>query len=230
VRLVSYNILNGGEGRADPLAEILVAQRADIVVLLEATNADVLDRIADRLKMDYFHARGPEHAAAILSGWPITETIDHGALHPEISKSFFEATVITPSGTETWNIAGVHLHARAGEENDRVRRREAQVVLDVFSSRRRRDKCPHLIAGDFNAHTPAVVQQMQADGYVDTLEVADPDVAKQTGTYTTQSPKQRFDFIFAFGIDAARIRNAWIEQDRLAKYASDHFPVGVEIE
>jgi endonuclease/exonuclease/phosphatase family metal-dependent hydrolase len=26
-----------------------------------------------------------------------------------------------------------------------------------------------------------------------------------------------------------RIKSAWIEQDRLAKYASDHFPVGVEI-
>jgi endonuclease/exonuclease/phosphatase family metal-dependent hydrolase len=35
------------------------------------------------------------------------------------------------------------------------------------------------------------------------------------------------DYIFTFGIDSPR--DAWIEQDRLARYASDHFPVGVEI-
>jgi endonuclease/exonuclease/phosphatase family metal-dependent hydrolase len=29
---------------------------------------------------------------------------------------------------------------------------------------------------------------------------------------------------------AASIKSAWIEYDRLAKYASDHFPIGVEIE
>jgi endonuclease/exonuclease/phosphatase family metal-dependent hydrolase len=229
VRLVSYNILNGGEGRADPLAEVILARRPDIVLLLEATHPDVLDRIAGRLKMDCFHARGPEHAAAILSRWPIAETIDHGALHPEISKSFFEATVVDPGNKERWTIGGVHLHARAGEENDRIRQREIEVVLDVFASRRG-DNRPHVIAGDFNAHTPAVVQRMRAAGYADTLEAADPHAAKAAGTFTTQSPAQRFDFVFAFAIDVGRIRHAWIEQDRLAKYASDHFPVGAEIE
>jgi len=38
------------------------------------------------------------------------------------------------------------------------------------------------------------------------------------------------DYIFTYGIDARRLKNAKVEQDRLAKYASDHFPVMVEIE
>ena len=46
MRLVSYNILDGGEGRADPLAEVLLAQRADVVVLLEADQISVVERIA----------------------------------------------------------------------------------------------------------------------------------------------------------------------------------------
>jgi len=34
MRVVSYNILTGGEGRADPLAEVLLAQRADVIALV----------------------------------------------------------------------------------------------------------------------------------------------------------------------------------------------------
>jgi hypothetical protein len=30
-------------------------------------------------------------------------------------------------------------------------------------------------------------------------------------------------------MERSRLKDAWIEYDRLAKYASDHFPVGVEI-
>ena len=35
------------------------------------------------------------------------------------------------------------------------------------------------------------------------------------------------DYIFAY---AAAVRSAWIEYDRLAKYASDHYPIGAEVE
>ena len=34
MRLVSYNILDGGEGRADPLAEVIEAQRPDVIGLV----------------------------------------------------------------------------------------------------------------------------------------------------------------------------------------------------
>ena len=36
MRIVSYNILDGGVGRADPIAEVLLAQRPDVVGLVEA--------------------------------------------------------------------------------------------------------------------------------------------------------------------------------------------------
>src|SRR5437763_7307822 len=69
VRIFSYNILDGGEGRADPRAEVIEAQRADAVALIEADNADVLDRISKRLKMDVIVAAGKRHAVALLSRW-----------------------------------------------------------------------------------------------------------------------------------------------------------------
>jgi endonuclease/exonuclease/phosphatase family metal-dependent hydrolase len=66
-------------------------------------------------------------------------------------------------------------------------------------------------------------------GYLDTLAIARPQDAQDVGTFTTQHPGQRVDYVFAWGIEASRVKTAWIEQDRLAKYASDHFPVGCEI-
>src|SRR3954467_1809260 len=80
MRVFSYNILDGGEGRADPLAEVIEAQRADCVALIEADNSDVLERISKRLKMDLIVAQGTRHAVALLSRLPIVYTINHGAL------------------------------------------------------------------------------------------------------------------------------------------------------
>ena len=50
-----------------------------------------------------------------------------------------------------------------------------------------------------------------------------------TGTFSTQYPGQRVDYIFTHTILHSRFKDAWIEQDRLAKYASDHFPIGLEL-
>jgi endonuclease/exonuclease/phosphatase family metal-dependent hydrolase len=74
-----------------------------------------------------------------------------------------------------------------------------------------------------------VVQVVLDAGYVDTLHAVRGSEAATTGTFSTQHPGQRVDYVFAFGIDRLSLRDAWVEQDRLAKYASDHFPVGAKI-
>jgi endonuclease/exonuclease/phosphatase family metal-dependent hydrolase len=255
MRLVSYNILDGGEGRADPLAEVILAQRPDIVALVEADNLATLERIASRLNMDFIHAPGNKSAAALLSRWPIARTINHALLQRgQLEKSLLEAHVTEPDSDRTWTIGVVHLHAKATEEDERQREREIAVVLEVFASHRA-EKRPHLLAGDFNANAPyqqidpakckpatreaweknggqlprRVVQRILDAGYVDTMRVVDPAASETLGSFSTQDPGQRVDYVFAFGIDALGIRSAWIEQDRLAKYASDHFPIGAEL-
>src|SRR5207249_11844993 len=86
MRIFSYNILDGGAGRADPLAEVIEAQRADVVALIEADFMPTLERIAGRLKMDFIHAPGKKGSVALLSRWPIRETINHGLLRPALTK------------------------------------------------------------------------------------------------------------------------------------------------
>ena len=55
-------------------------------------------------------------------------------------------------------------------------------------------------------------------------------VAETTGTFSTEFPGQRVDYLFTFGVGRDRLKSAWVEQGPAAKEASDHFPVGVEIE
>jgi endonuclease/exonuclease/phosphatase family metal-dependent hydrolase len=254
MRIVSYNILDGGEGRADPLAEVILAQRADVVALVEADNAGVVERIAKRAKMDFIHATGGSKGAALLSRFPIRHTIDHAALKKTKLKSLLEAAVVDPAGGEV-TIGVVHLTAKATEDDENKRIAEIAVVLDTFASPRAAGR-PHLLVGDFNANHPQqqidparckeatreawhanggriprrVVQTILDAGYVDTMHTVDAARANTEGSFSTQHPGQRVDYIFTFAIDRPKIQSAWIEKDRLARYASDHFPIGAEID
>jgi endonuclease/exonuclease/phosphatase family metal-dependent hydrolase len=188
MRIVTYNILDGGEGRADPIAEVILAQKPDIVALTEADNLAVLERLSMRLKMDYVQAVGQQHATAILSRWTIRESVNHAALHADFAGSSLEVLLESPGAN--WRIAVV----------DRA---------DVFGG-------AQVLAGTFDINKAA------AAGFTGAC------VNVSGGTYSTQNPAEIRDFIFTRGIDSNRIK-CWIETDRLAKYASDHFPLVAEI-
>src|SRR5439155_12902159 len=129
-------ILDGGEGRADPLAEIILAQRADIVVLIECDSAEVLDRIAARLSMDFVHSQGQKHACAILSRWTIRDSINHAALTKNMANSFLEATILNPTGGE-WSVAALHLSPHAEDADETKREKELKFVLETLADHRR---------------------------------------------------------------------------------------------
>src|SRR5688572_23379720 len=194
MRIVSYNILDGGEGRADPLAEVIEAQHPDVVGLVEATDLTVIERIARRLNMDFVHAPGRKQASALLSRFLIRDSMNHALLRDkQLSKSFLEATLVDGSG-EQWIFGVVHLHAQATEKDEQQREAEIAVVREIFAPHRAARR-PHLLIGDFNADSPVqqidpdrckpstrkawlanggylprrVIQSVLSDGYVDTL-------------------------------------------------------------
>jgi endonuclease/exonuclease/phosphatase family metal-dependent hydrolase len=203
--------------------------------------------------MDYVHAPGHSHASVLMSRWTIRESINHAPLHPRLEKSLLEAKVATPElGDVTFGV--VHLHAHGREADETQREGEIDLLLQIF--RLQRDgNLPHILCGDFNSNSPVqqidvartkertrkdweangghlprrVVQRMLDAGYVDSLHATDRDAAETMGTFSTQYPGQRVDYIFTHGIASMRLQRGWIEQDRLATYASDHCPVGVEI-
>jgi endonuclease/exonuclease/phosphatase family metal-dependent hydrolase len=254
MRVLSYNILDGGTGRADLLARVIRGQNPDLVALVEAEDQRLVEDLAGRLEMDFIHAPGNKKASTLLSRFPIRETINHAPLHPSLTKSLLEAMVVDPSGTE-WVLGVLHLHARATEEDEKIREREIEEALRIFEPHRRASR-PHLLAGDFNSNAPyqridpagckpstreafernggyiprRVVQRVLEAGYADSLRLIDPSAAENAGSFSTEFPGQRVDYVFASGIDPKRIRGAGIVYDPPAREASDHFPVWAEIE
>lgn len=252
MRIVSYNILDGGIGRADPIAEVLLAQGADVVGLVEADDPAILDRIAWRLGWDCIAAEGPEHTAALLTRGRIVDSVNHALrLGKNGPRSFLEA-VIEMDGVAI-AIGLVHTTAKATQKRERTREKEIAHVLETFADRRAAGTS-HLLIGDFNANSPIqridpdrlkpksrkvydeqgdlprrVIQQVLEAGYTDTLAAAAPELAVTAGTFSTLHPGQRVDYIFSFGLAPDQITAAWIEADRLATYASDHYPVGAKL-
>jgi len=250
MRVTSYNILDGGIGRGDPLAEVLLASKADIFVLVEADDETVLAHLAKRLGADFIAAPGHGHTAAVLSRWSIVQTVNHALLAENGPRSLVEAVVRRPDGREI-SIFGLHLSARAYEADEARRLGEIEALLKITQPLRDAGR-PHVLAGDFNSNSPVqeidiakckaktreafaangdqiprrVIQRLLDAGYVDTLAAAKPQAAKTAATFTTHEPGQRVDYVFAFGI--SEVIDAWVEQDRLATYASDHYPVGAE--
>lgn len=254
MRILSYNILDGGADRVDAVSQVIGSQRPDIVALVEADDASVVERLASKLEMDFIHAPGNSHAAALLSRFPIAETINHAPMHPDLEKSLLEAAVALPDGGDV-TVGVVHLHARAYNADEAIRQRELDVILDAFAPHRAAGR-PHLLCGDFNANAPyqridparckkktrlawhanggglprRAVQHLLDAGYIDTLHAFDPEAAATHATFTTTHPGQRVDYIFAHGIDPARIRAAQVVTAPPSTEASDHFPVAVDLE
>ncbi|MCC6423199.1 MAG: endonuclease/exonuclease/phosphatase family protein [Phycisphaerales bacterium] len=249
MRIVSYNILDGGLGRADPLAEVIEAQRPDLVGLVEADDEAVVRRIAHRLGMDWVWAAGNMHALAILSRHPIVETINHAPNQPKLSRGLLQVGVRV--GQTPVEIVLTHLHPYATEADEDRRQEELDLIFSLIDNR----PAVQVLMGDFNSNSPIqqidpslckpstrnawdanggllprrVIQSILDHGFIDSLEAFDLASAQSAGTFSTQFPGQRVDYIFLRGIERHTIQSAWIEQDRLAKYAGDHFPVGVEI-
>src|SRR5215213_1496964 len=130
MRIVSYNILDGGCGRADKLAAVIRSQRPNVVCLVEAEDESVLAAIAEKLEMDFVSATGKKGGSALLTRWTLRESINHAPLRKALTKSLLEATVVTPAGEE-WAFGVAHLHAHAREADERKREEELEVVLDV---------------------------------------------------------------------------------------------------
>jgi endonuclease/exonuclease/phosphatase family metal-dependent hydrolase len=247
MRVASYNILDGGQGRADPIAEVLVGQRADVVALVEAERAEVTGRIARRLGMQVVPGEGPRRSVAVLTRLPVLASVNH-AHRDGGPRACLEVVVETAAGEVPVFVVHLLPHRRFADEQRRLG--EVRTVL-AATERHRAAGRPHLVVGDFNSVAlgqvihedrlrpqdlaayrenenqmpTAVVGAMAEAGYVDAFAALHPGA--DGGTLDAIHAGLRVDYTFVWGTQP---RAAWIEADRLARYASDHLPVGVEID
>ena len=200
MRLISYNLMNGGEGRADPIAEVLLGRSPDVVGLHEATDDAVLRRLSARLRMDFVVAECSGGRVALFSRLPILETANVAAI--------FESSMPTLDARLDAGAAG-ELVVRIAHLTDRF---ESARMAALLSAR----PAPHAMLMSYDPPLgKRVVDRVVA-------------WASEPLPPTSDGPVRQLDEVLT--APSVRVVEAWAEQDRLAYYASDHLPGGVAIE
>ncbi len=154
-RVISYNILAGGTCRIDQLHQMLQAQHADLIGLVEAVDDRVVEELAARLGMEYrlsgrLKGRVVEQGA-LLSCYPILSTRAHrtSAL---TKQPLLEVCVEEPDG-QPLTVFVAHLTAdfSQGWAANLKRRREVAEILRIMAAHQGTN---HLLMGDFNSIVP----------------------------------------------------------------------------
>jgi endonuclease/exonuclease/phosphatase family metal-dependent hydrolase len=153
VRVLTYNILLGGERREERIARTLERSGADVIALQEVCDNGLVARLAGRLGMSAVAGRpsdGGPLGLAVLSRLPIVA--HRNRRHAGMLRSHLEVTVRRRQGNPL-RLHVVHLAARFGEraKGEARRLREVEAVLGDIA---REPAVPHLLLGDFNSLTP----------------------------------------------------------------------------
>ena len=243
MRLLTYNIRDGGEGRVGALAAVINHCAADLVLLQEAVRPSVVESLAVATGMGAWGAR-PRHSLGFLSRRPVAHYRWH---RPAASRRAFLEIVPEERGLR---IFGVHLSAVHSNWTERLRVRELRAILRGVGHK---DEF-HVIAGDHNTLAPGeeldlrklpprlravawltgrrirweTIQAMLDAGYVDgyrSLHGRDPGC-----TFPTWDPHVRLDYAFVPLAWCRQLTACAVVTDHPALgQASDHLPLLAEL-
>jgi endonuclease/exonuclease/phosphatase family metal-dependent hydrolase len=246
MRVLTYNILDGGVGREPLIAEVLDAVRPDVAVLQEVYPNGLAERLAAQLSMQAAVVEGNStRHMALLSRWPIAEARGHHP-YPPIHHVTLEATLRHPAAGRL-HVFGVHTVPLYSIGRELWRAWEVGTVL-------RRARCvdhePCLVMGDFNAVAPRdvvrfetrsaasslrfwvngagklrlAVRRMHSAGFTDCYRSQHP--TDPGYTLPPPDPGVRLDYIFANASLASLLQRCDVVVDPPAvHHASDHYPV-----
>ena len=243
-RVLTYNIRRGGRGREESLARVIRACEADIVVLQEASNADVVKRLAADCGMEQHGAQKGE-SLAFLSRRPVERFAWY---RPRISRHAF--LEIQLAGSEA-RVFGLHLSAVHAAWTERRRTMELRALL---KSIRQHEHGVHVLTGDFNTLAPGdlldfaklpgrlralvwlsggqvrwrTIQIVLDAGYIDAYRSTHPNVPGFT--FPTWDPHVRLDYLFVPARHARHLLSCEIMDVPGARDASDHLPLMSELE
>src|SRR5215207_2106562 len=113
LRVMTYNILDGGVNRELHILEVIQKAQPDVVILQEVFTKEFLKPLSQSLEMNYFIGEGnKERKVALLSKLPVLSFQSHHPIFP-IWRNFIDAE-IEYAPTRTARIIGVHPMANLG--------------------------------------------------------------------------------------------------------------------
>lgn len=253
MRLLTYNIREGGVGRAELIAEVIKAANPDVVALQEATHPAVVEQIA---KLAGFKYSGSQRAQStgFLSNVPVR---NYAWRHPPRTRHALLEVSLADGFPRVFVL---HLRAWFSKWSERQRARELRGLLDGIQQqliKEERAFAFHVLCGDFNALAPdekfdsspmpgwirgmiwlsgrdiarSTIAMMRSEGYVDAWRTLYKDHVNDPGyTFPVWSPHVRLDYVFTPAEFASRLMSSEIRRTPdEAKTASDHFPLLVEM-
>lgn len=253
MRLLTYNIREGGVGRAEQIAEVIRAANPDVVALQEARDPAMVEQIARLTGFRHSGSR-PAHSTGFLSNLPVIDyawrqppRTRHALLEVRLAEGFPRLFVL-------------HLRAWFSKWTEKQRARELRGLLDGIQEQLLKEERAfafHVLAGDFNALAPgerfdsspmpawirgmiwlsgrdiarSTIEMMQTDGYVDVWRTLHADQANDPGyTFPVWNPHVRLDYVFTPAEFASRFTSCEVRHTPdVVKTASDHLPILVEI-
>ena len=253
MRLLTYNIREGGVGRAEQIAAVISEAQPDVVALQEAREPSVVERVAKLAGFQFWGARR-SHSTGFLSRVPV---LSHVWRHPPRTR---HALLEVSLAGGMPRLFVLHLRAWFSNWSEQQRARELRGLLDGIRAQLVAEENAfafHVLAGDFNALAPreafdsspmpawirgmvwlsgrdiarSTIEMMQADGYVDAWRTVHTDLIAEPGhTFPVWNPHVRLDYVFTPTAFASRIRGCEVRKTPdVARAASDHFPLLVDI-
>lgn len=241
LRVMSYNIRFGGAGREQRLADVINRANVDLVVLQEATDPQIVQRLSVLTKMPHYASQKGQ-SVAFLSRSLVREHAWH--YHPNLERAIL---AIDLDGV---HIFGVHLRATHSNYTERGRMREVRAALDFV--RKFEDEF-HFLIGDFNTLAPGELLNMEKlpnrykvlafllggrivfraikimldAGYVDCYRRFRSDAGF---TFPARDPHVRLDYAFTPTKYADRIESCDVMTDiPEPSKATDHLPLIIEV-
>jgi len=244
LRVLSYNILRGGEGREREIAAVIEACAADLVIFQEAYRAAVVQQLSEQCRMPHW-AASSGHSVGFISRLPVAS---HAWRRVRWAKRAYLELALANSG---FRIFGVHLSA---VHSNVTERRRAYEVRALLKSVEHHQAGLHLVTGDFNTLAPderldmrrlpahirafafitgktirwVTIRMMLEAGYADGYRVVHP--SGEGDTFPTSDPHVRLDYAFVpDGFKDRLIRCTVVRDVPAARKASDHFPLLTEL-
>ena len=250
MRLLTYNILKGGQMREAEIVEVIRSVAPDVVVVQEVLEVNRFQQISTALGMSPYLAQSQGRLplrVGLLSKLPV---LDFHTLHLwPVWPSCLRATVQLANG-HSLTVFGLHLAAYYPWFLELWRAHQLRTLLRYM--RRAAPGC-HLLAGDFNTIAPgdrALLEQaplwvraqawfqlgyiprwalrpLLDAGYVDCFRKLHPE--EDGFTLPSVHPKVRLDYVFAAPALKDALRECRVvTSPKVVTSASDHLPVLTE--
>ena len=252
MRLLTYNIREGGVGRAEEIAAVIKAASPDVVALQEARDPNVVERIAELAGFRFFGSR-VSHSTGFLSNVGV---LNYGWRHPPRTR---HALLEVSLAEGLPRLFVLHLRAWFSKWSERQRARELRGLLTGIQEQLKKEKNAfafHVLAGDFNALAPGerldpshmprwirgmiwlsgrdiartTIEMMKSHGYIDAWRALHPEQKEPGYTFPVWDPHVRLDYVFTPADYASRFTACEVRRTpENVRIASDHFPLLVDI-